>query len=59
MSIMLDVFQFILRALLAAAIFGFVWTLIKPKTQSMRIVRAALLVLCLLLVLTAVRAAGI
>jgi hypothetical protein len=36
-----------------------VWTLMKPKSQSMRIARAALLVLCLLLVLTVVRAAGI
>ncbi|MBN1361738.1 MAG: hypothetical protein JW993_14170 [Sedimentisphaerales bacterium] len=56
---MLDVLQFAMRTLLAAAVFGFVWTLIKPRTQSMRIVRAALLVLCLLLALTAVRAAGI
>jgi hypothetical protein len=55
----LDVLQFFMRALLATAIFGFVWTLIKPRTQSMRIVRAVLLVLCLLIVLTAVRAAGI
>lgn len=48
-----------MRTLLAVAVFGFVWTLIKPRTRCMRIVRALLLVLCLLLVLTAVRAAGI
>jgi hypothetical protein len=54
-----DFAQFVLRLLLTATICGFVWTLIKPATQSMRIVRAALLVACLLLVLVAVRGTGL
>lgn len=53
-----EVFLFILRLLLTAAICGFVWTLIKPKSQSMRLVRAAVLVLCLLLALVVMRGAG-
>ena len=54
----LDLFLFALRLLLTAAIFGFVWTLVKPRTQSMRILRAALLVLCLLVALVALRGTG-
>jgi hypothetical protein len=54
-----DVILFALRLLLTAAIFGFVWTLIRPKTQSTRILRAAVLVLCLLVVLAIVRSAGL
>jgi len=50
---------FAFRLLLTVAVFGFVWTLIKPKTQSMRILRAALLVLSLLVVLVALRGAGV
>ena len=53
-----DMLLFILRLLLTAAICGFVWTMMKPRTQSMRIVRAALLVLCLLAVLAVLRVAG-
>lgn len=54
-----DMILFALRLLLTAAICGFVWTFMKPATQFMRIVRAALLVLCLLLVLVAMRGAGL
>jgi hypothetical protein len=54
----LDLFLFALRLSLTVAVVSFVWTLVKPRTQSMRIIRAALLVLCLLGVLVAVRAAG-
>ena len=54
-----DLFLFVLRLLLTAAVIGFVWTLVKPRTQSMRIVRAVLLALCLLATLVALRAAGV
>jgi hypothetical protein len=54
-----DAFLFILRLLLTAALCGFVWTLIKPRTRSMRVVRALVLVLCLLLALAAIRRVGI
>ena len=54
-----DLIQFVLRLLLTAAICGFVWTLVKPTTQSMRIVRAVLLVLCLLVALAAMRGTGL
>jgi hypothetical protein len=53
-----DIVLFLLRMLLTAAIFGFVWTVMKPRTRSMRIVRAAVLVLCLLAVLAVIRATG-
>jgi len=53
-----DIVLFLLRLLLTAAIFGFVWTVMKPTTRSMRIVRAAALVLCLLAVLAVMRVAG-
>ena len=53
-----DIVLFFLRMLLTAAIFGFVWTVMKPTTRSMRIVRAAVLVLCLLAVLAVIRATG-
>jgi len=53
-----DIVLFVLRLLLTAAIFGFVWTVMKPTTRSMRIVRAAVLVLCLLGVLAVMRVAA-
>lgn len=56
---MVHILQFILRLLLTAAICGFVWTVIRPRTQSMRILRAALLVVCLLAALAALRGAGV
>jgi len=54
-----DTSLFLLRLLLTAAICGFVWTTIRPSTRSMRIVRAAVLVVCLLAVLAAMRTAGV
>jgi len=56
---LVDLAQFVLRLLLTATICGFVGTLIKPATQFMRIVRAALLVACLLLVLVVMRGTGL
>jgi hypothetical protein len=39
--------DFILRIILIAAIWALIWRLVEPKTQGMRILRAALLLLCL------------
>jgi len=49
---------FILRISLIAALWAFVWKLIEPKTQLMRILRAALLVLGLLVILVMLKATG-
>ncbi|MBN2313904.1 MAG: hypothetical protein JXM79_08230 [Sedimentisphaerales bacterium] len=40
--------HFVLRLALIVTIWAFVWRFVKPKTQLMRILRAALLVLGLL-----------
>lgn len=50
---------FLLRLLLTLAVCALVWTVVRPRTQSLRILRAALLVLCLLVVLAALRGAGL
>ncbi len=55
---LLDMLLFVLRLLLTTAICGFVWTVVKPRTQFMRIMRAALLVLCLFAVLLVLRGSG-
>ena len=49
---------FALRLSLIATTFALVWRFVEPKTQLMRILRAALLVLGLLGVLAAVRVTG-
>ncbi len=54
-----DVVLFVLRLVLTLAVCGLVWTVVRPRTQSLRILRAALLVLCLLVVLAALRGAGV
>ncbi len=50
-----DVVLFFLRLLLIAVVCVFVWRLVEPKSQAMRILRAVLLVLALLTVLAAIR----
>ena len=45
----------VLRLSLIAAIWAFIWRYLEPKTQLMRIIRAALLVLCLLGVMAVVK----
>jgi len=50
---------FVLRMALIAAVWMFVWRLVKPHSKAFRIVRAALLVFILLVVLATLRAAGI
>ena len=49
---------FALRLSLVATTVAFVWRLVEPKTQLMRIVRSALLVLSLLAVLAVVKVTG-
>ena len=49
---------FALRLLLVVATWAFVWRFVEPRTQLMRIMRAALLVLGLLVVLAVVKVIG-
>ena len=54
-----DIISFILRILLIASIWLFVWKFVEPKTKLMRVFRAALLVLVLFAVLTVLRLTGL
>ena len=47
-SMVRTIISFILRIGFVIGLWGFVWSLIQPRTQAMRILRAALLVLGLL-----------
>ena len=49
---------FVLRISLIVALWAFVWKFIEPKTQLMRVLRAALLVLGLLVVLAMLKITG-
>lgn len=49
---------FVLRISLIAALWAFVWKFIEPKTQLVRVLRAALLVLGLLVILTMLKVTG-
>ena len=53
-----DVVLFVLRISLIAALWAFVWKFIEPKTQLMRVFRAALLVLGLLVILAMLKITG-
>jgi hypothetical protein len=53
-----SVLFFVLRISLVAALWASVWKFIEPKTQLMRVVRAALLVLGLLVILAALKLTG-
>lgn len=53
-----DIVFFVLRISLIAAFWAFVWKFIEPKTQLMRILRAALLVLGLLVILAMLKITG-
>ena len=53
-----NILHFILRLCLVIAVFSFVWRFIEPKTQLMRIVRAAVLLLALLGTLAVIRVVG-
>jgi membrane protein DedA with SNARE-associated domain len=50
--------SFVLRAILVVMLWFFVWRVVEPKTQLMRILRAVLLVLCLLGVLVVLKITG-
>ena len=58
MTMLTDLISFILRILLIVALWAFVWKLLEPRTQLMRILRAAVLLLGLLGVLVVLRMAG-
>ena len=53
-----DIVFFILRISLIVALWAFVWKFIEPKTQLMRVLRAALLVLGLLAILAMLKITG-
>ena len=53
-----DFVSLILRISLIAALWAFVWKLLKPRTQLMRILRAAVLLLGLLGILVILRITG-
>ena len=49
---------FVLKISLIVTLWAFVWRYVEPRTQAMRVLRAALLVLGLLGVLAVVRITG-
>jgi hypothetical protein len=53
-----DIISFVLRIGLVVALWGFVWSFVEPRTQLMRVLRAALLVLGLLGVWAVLTIAG-
>jgi len=53
-----DIVFFVLRISLIVALWAFVWKFIEPKTQLMRVLRAALLVLGLLFILAMLKITG-
>ncbi len=53
-----DIISFVLRITLVVTLCQFVWRFVKPRTQLMRVLRAALLVLTLLGILVILRSAG-
>jgi hypothetical protein len=53
-----DFISLILRITLIVALWAFVWRLLEPRTQLMRILRAAVLLLGLLGVLVVLRMTG-
>ncbi len=58
MSMFTNLISFILRISLIIAIWAFVWKLLEPRTQFMRILRAAVLLLGLLGILILLRITG-
>jgi hypothetical protein len=53
-----DIISFVLRIGLVVGLWGFVWSFVEPRTQLMRVLRAALLVLGLLGVWAVLTIAG-
>ena len=58
-SMLGDIIAFVLRIGLVVALWAFVWKYVEPRTQLMRILRAALLVFGLLGILAVLRIAGV
>jgi lipoprotein signal peptidase len=58
-SMVIGSISFILRITIIVAIWILIWRSIEPRTQSARILRAALLLLSLLTVLAVIRIAGV
>jgi len=56
--VLLDLSFIMVRAVLVAAVWVFIWRLIEPRTQFLRVLRLAVFVVCLLLVLAAMRLVG-
>lgn len=54
----ISIISIVLRISLIVALWAFVWRFVEPRTQLTRILRAALLVLGLLVVLAMIRIAG-
>jgi len=53
-----DIVSFVLRLYFIVVFWAFVWKLVRPRTQLMRILRAALLVVVFLGILALSRVAG-
>lgn len=53
-----DIISFVLRITLIVTLCFFAWRFVKPRTQLMRVLRAALLVLTLLGALAVLRVTG-
>jgi hypothetical protein len=58
MTMFTDFVSLILRISLIAALWAFVWKVLEPRTQLMRILRAAVLLLGLLGILVVLRMTG-
>jgi len=58
MTMFTDFVSLILRISLIAALWAFVWKFLEPRTQLMRILRAAVLLIGLLGILVILRIAG-
>ncbi len=54
-----NILYFAFRLLLVATVCRFVWKIVEPRTQLMRILRAALLLLALLGTLAVIRIVGV
>lgn len=59
MAMVGSIVLFVLRMGLIAVLWAFIWRVVEPRTQLMRILRAALLVLGLLGILVVLRLTGL
>jgi hypothetical protein len=54
-----NVLSFFVRIILILALWAFIWGFLKPRTQIMRVLRAALILLGMLAILAVVRFTGL